>query len=148
MAESVSPFPPTPPAIAASNAALMLSKAPKPASVGDIWHRVDGQHKGDDEAYEGMELSWTTWRCEKVTKCGAWFVCTEWHARDRVFALTSGAKNLHRTDVGALKNLIARKVRQLRILESQKTMTEDTLEAARETLPKLEAYRASGRDKP
>lgn len=122
--------------------------APKPAAVGDIWHRVDGQHKGDDEAYEGMELSWTTWRCEKVTKCGAWFVCTEWRARDRVFALTSGARNLNRTDVGALNNLIARKVRQLRILEIQKTMAEDTLAAARETLPKLQAYRASGRDRP
>jgi len=146
MAESNSAFSPTPPAVAASNAALMLSKAPKPAAVGDIWHRVDGEHKGD-EVYEGMGLSWTTWRCEKTTRCGAWFVCTEWRARDRLFALTSGALNLHRTDVGALKALIARKQRQLRILDSQKTAAEDTLAVARETLPKLEAYRASGRDR-
>lgn len=120
--------------------ALMRS-APKPAAVGDIWHRVDGSHLGD-EVYEGMELSWTAWRCEKVTKCGAWFVCTEWSARDRVFSLTSCAKNLHRTDVEALKALIARKQRQFVILNSQKVAAEDTLGVARETLPKLEAYRA------
>lgn len=140
-------FPATPPAIAANNAALMLSKRPKPAAVGDIWHRVDGSHLGD-EVYEGMELSWTTWRCEKVTKCGAWFVCTEWRARDRVFAATSGARNLHRTDVEALNALIARKRRQLVILNSQTVAAQDTLGIARETLPKLEAYRASGRYRP
>lgn len=112
----------------------------KPAVIGEIWHRVDGQHKGD-EIYEGMELSWTTWRCVKTTPRGAWFVCTEWRARDRLFVLASGARNLHRTDVGALKALIGRKKRQLRILDSQKTAAEDTLEVARLTLPMLEAYR-------
>ena len=134
-------------ALALVNAETMRKHAPKPAAVGEIWHRVDGQHKGD-EIYEGMELSWTTWRCEKTTPSGAWFVCTEWRARDRVFALTSGARNLHRTDVEALKALIARKRRQLAILDSQQAAAEDTLTLARETLPKLEAYRASGRDRP
>lgn len=66
----MSTYPPTPPAVAASNAAIMLEKSAKPAAVGDIWHRVDGQHRGD-EVYEGMELSWTTWRCEKTTARGA-----------------------------------------------------------------------------
>lgn len=138
-------------ALALANAETMRKHAPKPAAVGDIWHRVDGYHLGD-EVYEGMELSWTTWRCDKVTKCGAWFVCTEWRAgrgtRWTRFALTSGARNLHRTDVEALKALIARKQRQLVILNSQKVAAEDTLGVARETLPKLEAYRASGRDRP
>lgn len=123
--------------------------APKPAAVGDIWHRVDGTWiDTGSETYEGMELSWTTWRCDKVTKCGAWFVCTEWRARDRVFAATSGARNLHRTDVEALKALIARKNRQIRILEGQARAAEDTLTEAMVALPKLEAYRASGRDRP
>lgn len=145
---AASTFPPTPPAVAASNAEIMLANSAKPAAAGDIWHRVDGQYRGDDEVYEGMELTWTTWRCEKTTARGAWFVCTEWRAKDRLFALTSCARNLHRTDVEALKALIARKKRQLRILESQKTAAEDTLAVARDTLPKLEAYRASGRDRP
>lgn len=135
-------------ALAERNRITMLQHSPKPAAVGDIWHRVDGVHRGDDEAYEGMDLSWTTWRCEKTTARDAWFVCTEWRARDRLFALTSGARNLHRTDVKALEALIARKKRQLRILDSQKTMAEDTLKEAAETLPKLVAYRASGRDRP
>lgn len=135
--------------LAKVNAATMAKHSPKPAAVGDIWHRVDGSYRDDgSETYQGMELSWTTWRCEKVTKCGAWFVCTEWRARDRIFALTSGAKNLNRTDVGALKALIARKRRQIKILDSQKTAAEDTLVIARDTLPKLEAYRESGREKP
>ena len=129
--------------LALVNAETMRKNATKPAAVGDIWHRVDGSHLGD-EVYEGMELSWTTWRCEKTTPRGAWFVCTEWRARDRVFALTSCARNLHRTDVEALKALIARKRRQLVILNSQTVAAQDTLGIARETLPKLEAYRASG----
>ncbi len=136
-------------ALALLNAETMRKHAPKPAAVGDIWHRVDGAWiDTGSEVYEGMELSWTTWRCEKVTKCGAWFVCTEWRTRDRLFAATSGAKNLHRTDVEALRALIARKRRQLAILHGQKTAAEDTLALARETLPKLEAYRASGRARP
>lgn len=134
-------------ALALVNDETMRKHTPKPAAVGDIWHRVDGSHLGD-EVYEGIELSWTTWRCEKVTKCGAWFVCTEWRARDRVFSATSGARNLHRTDVEALKALIARKNRQIRILEGQARAAEDTLTVAMVTLPMLEAYRASGRDRP
>jgi len=130
-------------ALALVNAETMLKHAPKPAAVGDIWQRVDGSYIDDgSEEYRRMELSWTTWRCEKITARGAWFVCTEWRARDRVFALTSGARNLHRTDVEALKALIARKQRQLVILNDQKVAAEDTLGLARETLPKLEAYRA------
>lgn len=126
--------------LAGLNAAKMLQHSPKPAAVGDIWHRVDGSHLGD-EVYEGMELSWTTWRCEKTTARGAWFVCTKWRAEPSRFALTSGARNLHRTDVEALKALISRKKRQLVILNSQKVAAEDTLGIARDTLPKLEAYR-------
>ena len=134
-------------ALALVNAETMRQHMPKPAAVGDIWHRVDGSYLGD-EVYEGMELSWTTWRCEKTTTRGAWFVCTEWRARDRVFALTSGARNLHRTEVESLKALIARKRRQLVILNGQTVAAQDTLGIAQETLPKLEAYHASGRDRP
>lgn len=134
--------------LAERNRITMLQHSPKPAAVDDIWHRVDGVHRGDDEVYEGMTLSWTTWHCEKTTARGAWFVCTEWRNEPKRFVLTSGARNLHRTNVEALKALIARKKRQLRILKGQKTMAEDTMREAAEALLKLEAYKASEKDRP
>jgi hypothetical protein len=135
----VSTFKPTPKKIAASNAALMLSKSPKPARIGDIWHRVEGTWIDDgSESYQGMELDWTQWECVKTTLRGAWFVCI---GRDRYmrkrFALTSGALALSRTEREALERLVARKVRQLKVLEGQKTVAEDTLEIAREALASM-----------
>lgn len=107
--------------------------------VGDVWHRVEGDWIDDgSESYQSMALSWTTWRCTKATACGAWFSCIEWsHIRPR-FALADGAKGLSRTKREALERLVARKVRQIRILEGQKTAADDTLAVARAALAEME----------
>ncbi len=127
-------------ALALVNAETMRKHTPKPAAVGDIWHRVEGAWiDGGSEMYEGVKLEWTRWRCVKTTPRGAWFSCMEWPHKRQRFALTSGAKALSRTQREALKRLVARKVRQLRILEGQKTEAEDTLEIARAALSAMEA---------
>lgn len=106
---------------------------PPPAQVGDVWHRVDGSHIGD-EVYEGMELAWTSWLCVKTTAQGAWFKCVEWSHKKQRFALTSGSRAICRTKHEALERLIARKVRHLRILSSEAIAAQDTLDVARDTL--------------
>jgi hypothetical protein len=121
-----------------------FKNAPQPAAIGDVWHRVDGDWIDDgSESYQGMELAWTTWRCTKVTRCGAWFQCVEWRGRKPRFALTSGAKNLSRTQREALERLIARKVRQMKILEGQKTAAADTLTVARSALSAMNGIRVA-----
>lgn len=139
MAEST--WGPTPPAVAASNEAIMREKSAKPALLNDLWHRVDGSWIDDgSESYAGMELSWTTWRCVRLTRCGAWFQRCEWpHNAKPRFVLTLGARNLHRTKREALEALIRRKRRHLAILEGQKTAAEDTLQAARDDLAAMKA---------
>lgn len=106
-----------------------------PAKVGDIWHRVDGDYLGD-ETYDGMALAWTTWRCTKTTPRGAWFQCVEWPYKKLKFALTCGARSIHRTKVDALTSLVARKKRHLSILASQTTAAQETLDLARVELAK------------
>lgn len=119
-------------------------KAPGPAAVGDVWHRVDGDWIDDgSEVYQGMELAWTSWRCTKVTRCGAWFQCVEWSGDKPRFALTSGSKNLSRTQREALERLVARKVRQLEILRQQRAVAEDTLSMAREALAAMKGVRVA-----
>lgn len=114
---------------------------PLPAQVGDIWHRVDGSHIGD-EVYQGMDLDWTSWRCVRTTPQGAWFECVEWSHRPERFALTSGAKAICRTQTEALERLIARKKRHLLILNSETVAAQDTLEVAREALAHLAHHNA------
>lgn len=106
---------------------------PSPAQIGDVWYRVEGSHIGD-EAYEGMELMWSSWQCIKTTAQGAWFQSVEWSYKKQRFALTSGARFLSRTKHEALQRLIARKVRHLRILASETVAAQDTLDVARTAL--------------
>lgn len=105
---------------------------PPKFSVGDIRHRVEGACIDDgSERFVGMELSWTTWRAVKVTPQGAWLKCIEWSYKKQRFALASGARWCHASKDGALDQLIARKRRHLAILESQKTMADETLNLAK-----------------
>ena len=106
---------------------------PSPAQVGDVWHRVDGSHIGD-EVYAGMELAWTSWLCIKTTAQGAWFKCVEWSHKKPRFALTSGSRAICRTKQEALERLIARKVRHLRILSNEAISAQDTLDVAQAAL--------------
>jgi hypothetical protein len=106
------------------------------AIVGDIWHKVEGSHVGE-EVYRGMELSWTTWRCVSVTPKGAWFRCVEWSYKKPRFALTDGARSLSRTKHEALQQLIRKKVLHLRILENEMVVAQDTLRIARATLAEM-----------
>jgi hypothetical protein len=108
---------------------------PPPAQVGDVWHRVEGSHIGD-EVYEGMELAWTSWLCIKTTAQGAWFACVEWSQKKPRFALTSGSRSICRTEHEALERLIARKLRHLHILSNEAITAQDTLEVARDALAK------------
>lgn len=63
----------------------------------------------------------------------------------QVLTITNPAKNLDPIDVIFLDHSPGRgRV----IINSQTVAAQDTLGIARETLPKLEAYRASGRDRP
>ncbi len=105
----------------------------RPAKVGDIWHRVDGSHLGD-ESYMGMELEWSAWRCVKTTKQGAWFARVGWGRPKPRFALTSGSRGIVRTEREALERLIARKKRHLQILHSETVCAQDTLEIAQAAL--------------
>lgn len=105
------------------------------AKVGDVWHRVEGSHIGD-EVYAGMELMWSSWACIKTTPHGAWFECVEWPYKKSRFALTSGARAISRTKREALVRLIARKVCHLRMLNSETIAANDTLEVARAALEK------------
>lgn len=106
---------------------------PLSAKVGDVWHRVDGSHLGE-EVYEGMELKWTSWLCTKTTRKGAWFKCIEWSDKKPKFALTDGARSISRTKNEALNRLIARKMRHLQILRNEAVAAQDTLDAARNFL--------------
>lgn len=105
------------------------------AKIGDVWHRVDGSHPGD-EAYDGMELAWTAWVCIKTTARGAWFKCVEWSSKKPRFALTSGARAICRTKNEALERLVARKLRHLQILNSEIIFAKDTLDAAQAAFAK------------
>jgi len=137
----MSTFAPTPPDVASSNLSIMREKTAQPAAVNDLWHRVDGTWIDDgSEAYAGMELDWTTWRCIKTTPRGAWFQRCEWpqNAKPR-FVLTRGARNLHRTKREALEALIHRKRRHLAILDGQKMAAEDTLLTAQSALKAMKS---------
>lgn len=110
---------------------------PSPTQVGDVWHRVEGSHIGD-EVYQGMRLEWTSWRCIKTTPQGAWFKCVEWNYKKPRFALTNGARTICRTKREALERLIARKVRHIGILNGEVIAAQDTLDAARTALAQCE----------
>lgn len=114
------------------------NSAQSPAHVGDVWHRVEGSHIGE-ERYEGMELAWTSWSCIKTTKRGAWFKCVELSFKGPRFALTSGSRFIVRTKHEALERLIARKERHLRLLASEAVAAQDTLDIAREALAQCKA---------
>jgi hypothetical protein len=105
--------------------------------VGDVWHRVDGQWIDDgSETYVGMELAWTTWRVVKLTRCGAWFQCVEYHWRKQRFALLHGARWISPTREHALQRLVMRKRRHLSILENQSTEARETLALAEAEIAK------------
>jgi hypothetical protein len=106
---------------------------PAPAQAGEVWHRVDGSSLGE-EVYMGVELDWTSWQCHKTTAHGAWFQCIDRANLTPRFALTSGARAIHRTKKEALERLIARKVSHLRILSSEAVFAQDTLDLARTVL--------------
>ncbi len=105
--------------------------------IGDIWYRVDGDWIDDgSELYVGVELAWTTWRVVKLTRRGAWLQCVEWPYKKRRFALMPGVVWCGRDKVSALYSLVARKRRQLRILDVQITTARDTLELAEGAIAK------------
>lgn len=107
-------------------------------AVGDILHRVDGQYIDDgSETYQGMELEWQQWKVEKVTPRGAWLRSVEWPYKKRRFALIPGARWVGETKADALEGLIARKRRQIRIIDQQKITATETLELAKAALNAL-----------
>lgn len=73
----------------------------------------------------------------KVTLHGAWFACVTWPYKTREknrFAHAVGSRWLRRTRVEALRGLMARKTRQLSIIECQRDGAEKTLDLARAAL--------------
>ena len=112
--------------------------AQSPAHLGDVWHRVEGWHIGED-VYGGMGLAWTSWLCIKTTAQGAWFKCVELNFKKPRFALTSGSRFIVRTKQEALERLIARKERHLRLLASEAVAAQDTLDIARDALAQYKA---------
>jgi hypothetical protein len=104
----------------------------KPAKIGDIWHRVEGYHIGD-EVYEGMKLEWSMWVCTKTTTKGAWFNCLKFGYK-KTFALTIGSRKISRTKKESINRLIHRKRRHISILEWELEAAKDTLELAKKEL--------------
>lgn len=106
--------------------------------LGQVFHRVDGTYIDDgSEMYMGMELTWEQWRVVKTTPRGAWLQCVEYpHKRIR-FALATGARWVSQTKTQALEGLIARKMRQISIVEHQAETARETLSLAREELAKV-----------
>lgn len=110
-------------------------KEMKSLKVGDILYRVDGQYIDDgSETYQGMELEWQQWEAVKATPRGAWMKCIERPYKKQKFALSSGARWVSMTKAEALDGLIARKRRQIAIVDQQKITASETMRLAKDAL--------------
>lgn len=102
-------------------------------SIGDSWYRAEHRYIEDgSETYVGVEVELLEWRVVKVTRQGVWLACPTQPWRKKRFALSLGARAFRRTREEALDGLLARKRRQIRILESQMQVARDTIEAVAE----------------
>ena len=112
--------------------------APKKPQIGDIWYRVEGSYTEDgSDAFCGMELDWQQWEVVKVTPAGAWLTCITWPYKKQRFALAQHARWVSRTKSEALHGLIARKRRQIAIVEHQAATARETLELAKTALAEM-----------
>ncbi len=108
-------------------------EAPGQFVVGEIWHRADGTPRGEDLS-SGVEIWWTRYRVERLTPKGAWLVDVRAHAPKPRWAAEGCVRWCSRTEGDALRQLVGRKTRQLRVLAAETEFAMMTMDAARSAL--------------
>lgn len=112
--------------------------APKKPQIGDIWHRVEGSCIDDgSEYFPGVALEWQQWKIVKITTHGAWMQNVSGPHQKLRFALIPGVRWVSSTKNEALLGLIARKRRQIAIVEHQAATARETLELAKTALAEM-----------
>lgn len=101
-------------------------------AVGDIWYRAEDECIDDGgEMYVGVEIIIVEFTVAKVTPSGVWLHCTTYPHRKNRFALSDGSRAVRRTKADAILSLIARKRRHIQIIEHQRRIALDAIEAAK-----------------